>query len=84
MPKKATTEALTLKGVLSQFDLKLFKRWLQKHSPLIWKSFKSQNEEVQMATMCKQICDRTDLLDTEAHKKAVEWLKKHNMKGRLF
>ena len=74
----------SLGDVLKEFDLKKFKSWTQKNKPLLWKTFKDADETVQMATMCKCICNRTDLLATEAHKKAVRWLTEHNMSGRMF
>ena len=60
------------------------KKWMQKYNSPLWRSFKNASDIVQMATLCKMICNRTDMLNTEAHKKAVQWLKEHNMKGSLF
>lgn len=57
---------------------------MKKYRIDLYGQFLKTNEIVQMATMCKMICNRTDMLNTEAHKKAVQWLKEHNMKGRLF
>lgn len=84
MPKKEKKYVSSMKEALETFDLKIFKQWVKKYNPLIWKVFKSADETVQMATMCKCICNRTDMLATDAHRKAVVWLKDHDMKGRLF
>ena len=82
--KKASTYQFALRDALVTFDLKVFKKWMQKYNSLLWKKFKESNETVQMATMCKMICNRTDLLGTDVHKKAIAWLKEHNMKGRIM
>ena len=82
--KKAQVYQNSMKQALENFDLKALKKWMQKYNAPLWRSFKNANETVQMATMCKMICNRTDMLNTEAHKKAVKWLKEHDMKGRLF
>ena len=75
---------LTLKEALVKFDLNAFKRWMQTYNKPLWRTFSKQNETVQMATMCKHICNRTDLLGTEVHKKARVWLREHNMKGQII
>ena len=86
--KKKTTRmsaySKTLGEALQDFDLKKFKAWMKKRNPLLWRTFKDSAEEVQMGTMCKCICNRTDLLNTEACQKARKWLAEHNMKGRIF
>ena len=86
--KKKTTRmsayAKTLGEALQEFNLKKFKTWVQKRRPLLWRTFKYFDEEVQMGTMCKMITNRNDLLNTEACKKASKWLAEHNMKGRIF
>ena len=82
--KKAAKYQQSLEEALACFDLKAFKAWMQKYNKPLWNTFKNASEEVQMATLCKMICNRTDMLNTEAHKRALAWLKKHNMKGRLF
>ena len=83
--KEAKTFQEKLKEALLKFDLKSFKKWVEKYNKPLWKQFKIQPEKIQMATMCKMICNRTDTLSTEAHKKAVEWLKKNGyMRGQLF
>ena len=69
---------------LENFDLNAFKAWLRKYNKPMWNNLKNHEEEVIMATMCKMICNRTDMLNTDAHKKALAWLKEHNMKGRMF
>ena len=85
MAKKEKKYTKSIKDALSEFDLNKFKKWAKKnYSPAFFRSFCSASEEVQMATMCKCICNRTDMLGTEAHIKAVNWLKEHNMKGRIF
>ena len=73
-----------MKEALETFDLKAFRSWVKKYNPQLYKSFSRSAEEVQMGTMCKMICNRTDMLNSEAHKKAIAWLKKHNMKGRIM
>lgn len=82
--KKALTYQESMVEALSKFDLKTFKKWVAKYNKPVWTQFQKANETVQMATMCKCICNRTDMLATEAHKKAVRWLKEHNMKGSIF
>lgn len=83
MARKATYYA-SMKEALEAFDLKAFKKWMSKYNRPLYTSFKGAPEDVQMGTMCKMICNRTDMLNSEAHKKAVKWLKEHDMKGRLF
>ena len=74
-----------LKQALSSLDTNKFKHWLITYNKPLWKQFVEATPTVQKATMCKMICNRTDMLNTEAHKKAVEWLKKNNyMKGQMF
>ena len=82
--KKQDQFVSTIKEALEEFDLAKFKLWVKTYNKPLWASFKKQSKEVQMATMCKHICDRTDMLGSEAHKKAVSWLREHNMKGRMF
>lgn len=88
MAKKTTKKVLTyeqsMKEALMKFDLKAFKKWVEKYNKPLWKQFSQANETVQMATMCKCICNRTDMLRTEANKKACQWLKEHNMRGQIF
>ena len=79
--KKIITD---LKDALMMFDLSEFMAWSKKHNNSLWHQLEGMPEVVQMATMCKVICNRTDMLNTGAHKKAVRWLKEHDMKGRLF
>lgn len=69
--------------ILNDLDLKAFQAWLQKYNKPMWNSIKKHDEEVQMGIMCKMICNRTDL-STKAHRRAIEWLKEHNMRGRMF
>lgn len=82
--KKVIAYTGDIKKSLESFDLVLFKKTLQKRNPSLYKQIAKMNTEVQMGTMCKMICNRTDMLGSEAHKKAVAWLKEHNMKGRIF
>ena len=85
MPKKeGLTRDQMLKKALEKFDLNSFRAWMKRFDKGLWNSFKNANEKVQMATMCKCICNRTDLLATEAHKKACKWLASNNMNGGLF
>ena len=73
-----------LKQALLSFELKKLKSWLIKYNKPLWKQFNEASERVQIATMCKMIYNRTDLLNSEAHKKACEWLKKNNMRGQIW
>ena len=73
-----------MKDVLIKFDLKALKRWMKKYRIDLYNVLIKADEKLQMATMCKMICNRTDMLNTEAHKKAVIWLKENNMRGQLF
>ena len=72
------------RSALEKFDLTAFKKWLFRHNFSLYQRFLKFDKRTQMGIMCKAICDRTDMFNTEAHKKAVEWLKEHDMKGRLF
>lgn len=81
---KKTKYVASMREALETFDLKKFKSWVKKYNPALFTSFKDAPEEVQMATMCKLICNRTDMLGSEVHKKAVKWLVEHNMRGRIF
>ena len=82
--KKATQYQQSMRDALMKFDLKAFKKWVEKYNKPLWKQFSKSNETIQMATMCKCICNRTDMLATEAHKKACQWLKEHNMRGQIY
>ena len=84
MAKSYTKYFASMKEALEAFDLKNFIKWVKKYNPSLYKSFSKATEEVQMATMCKMICNRTDLLNSEAHKKAVTWLREHNMRGQIW
>ena len=74
----------SMKDVLEKFDLDALKKWMKKYRIDLYGQFLKADEIVQMATMCKMICNRTDMLNSEAHKKAVKWLKDHNMRGQIF
>lgn len=82
--KKEKSYTASMKEALLKFDLKELKSWMRVYNNSLYRQFRIYPEEVQMGTMCKMICNRTDLFNTEAHKKAIAWLKEHNMKGRLF
>lgn len=82
--KKEKSYVNSMKEALEKFDLKAFKSWVRIYNPPLYNQFILFSKEVQMGTMCKMICNRTDLFNTEARKKAIAWLKEHNMKGRLF
>ena len=85
MPKKKLKLYVTSLGqALETFDLKTFRSWVKEHNPGLYKSFIKSNETVQMAAMCKCICNRTDLLGKECHKKATKWLAEHNMRGQIW
>ena len=88
MAKKQQKEGLdytkSMKRVLLKFDLNALKKWMLKYRSDLYVQFNKASDLVQMATMCKMICNRTDMLATEAHKKAVKWLHEHNMSGRIF
>lgn len=72
------------RSALEKFDLVAFKKWLLNYNFSLYQRFVKFGKELQMGIMCKAICDRTDMLNTSAYKKAVQWLKEHDMKGRLF
>ena len=82
--KKQSEYTASLGEALSKFNLKVLDQWLKKHNPTLYRSFSKANEEVRMGAMCKMICNRTDLFNTEARKKAIEWLKEHNMRGGIY
>lgn len=83
--KKALTKDEQLKEALKAFDLKAFIRWVKKFQTLtFYMSFTKATEEVQMATMCKCICNRTDMMMSPAHRKAVKWLQEHKKSTRLI
>ena len=88
MPKiryRVTKYVSTLGEALKSFDLKVLKKWMDHYDKPLQKQFLKESEEVQMATMCRMIISRTDLLSHECHQKAVEWMREHhNMNGRMF
>lgn len=84
LTKKSSQYMKSMREALGEFDLKKLLKWVQKYNPPLYRSLSKADKTVQMATMCKMICNRTDMLGTEAHKKAVKWLSEHDMKGRLF
>lgn len=82
--KKVVSELQAQRSYLEKFDLNAFKKYLRKYRFPLWLTFRNLSEYDQMAVMCKQICSRTDMLDTEAYRKAVQWLHQHNMGGRII
>lgn len=72
------------KEALQSFDVDVYAKWLNKYNKPMYKSYMTQNKATRIMCMCKRICDRTDMFNTEAHKKAVKWLKEHNTKGKIF
>ena len=82
--KKKQVGTSTIVDVLKDFSLKKYMKHIEKTQPLLYEEIKGYSEDVQMAAMCKQICSRSDMLDTPAYKKASKWLVKHNMKRRFF
>lgn len=82
--KKLKEYVSSMKDALETFDLNKLREWLKVHNPGLYSTFIKSPETVQMATMCKMICNRTDMLLSKAHQKAVQWLSEHNMSGRLF
>ena len=82
--KEGLTRDQVLKKALEKFDLTAFKAWMKRFDKGLWNSFQNSNATIQMATMCKCIFNRPDMLNTKAHKKAREWLREHNMRGQIF
>ena len=84
MAKKQIKEYTSMKEVLETFDLKIFKKWVQKNDPLLWNDFEDYNAKVQKAIMARMICNRTDMLGTEVYRKAVQYLKNTNLGGKIW
>lgn len=82
--KIGLTRDQMLKQALEKFSLNSFRTWIKRFDKGLWNSFKNASEATQKATMCKCICNRTDMLGSEAHKKARQWLKEHNTKGQIW
>lgn len=82
--KKQSKYAKTMKDALETFNLKKVKAWMNKYNHQLYLQFEKASELVQMATMCKMICNRNDMLGSPAYIKAVKWLSEHNMSGRIF
>ena len=82
--KNAYMYQISMREALVTFDVEKLKKWMKKWNNPLYKQFIKANEIVQMATMCKMICNRTDLMGSEVQHKAILWLKEHNMKGRIF
>ena len=88
MAEKIKIEGLdyskNMRDVLLKFDLKALKKWMKKYRIDLYDELTKHDELVQMSTMCRMIINRTDMLDTEARKKAGRWLREHNTRGRMF
>ena len=82
--KEGLTRDQMLRKALEKFDLNAFKAWMKRFEKGLYNSFIKSNNEVQMGTMCKCICNRHDMLATDACKKARKWLADHNMRGGIF
>lgn len=82
--KKGLSKDEQLRQALAKFDLKAFERWMKKFCPTWYKVFSSLEEDVRMATMCRQITRRSDMLATEANTKAIRWMAKHGEKGAMM
>lgn len=82
--KKEKSYSISMKEALEKFDLKELKSWMRIYNYSLYRQFKIKPEEVQTGIMCNMICNRKDMLNTEAHKKATRWLTEHNMRGMLF
>ena len=88
MAKKEKIKGLdfskNMKDVLVEFDLKALKRWMKKYRIDLYNALIKADEKLQMATMCRMIINRNDMLTTEAYKKARLWLKDNQMGGQIF
>ena len=73
-----------MKDALLKFDLKFLLKWMKKYRIDLYDQMVKRDELVQMSTMCHLICNRTDMFNTEARKKAVRWLNAHNTRGGIF
>ena len=88
MSKKVQKEGLdytkSMKNVLEKFDLRLLMKWMKKYRVDLYAEMLKHDQKIQTATMCKMICNRTDMMETDAYKKARNWLKENNMGGLFF
>ena len=88
MAKKEKIKGLdfskNMKDVLVEFDLKALKKWMKKYRIDLYNVLIKADEKLQMATMCRMIINRNDMLATEAYKKARLWLKDNHMGGQIF
>ena len=88
MAKKEKIKGLVfsknMKDVLVEFDLKALKKWMKKYRIDLYNVLIKADEKLQMATMCRMIINRNDMLATEAYKKARLWLKDNHMGGQIF
>ena len=74
----------SMRKVLLKFDLKALMKWMKKYRVDLYAEMLKHDEKIQFATMCKMICNRNDMLESDAHKKARKWLKENNMGGLFF
>lgn len=74
----------SMKKVLIKFDLKALLKWMRKYRVDLYAQMIKYDVKIQTATMCRMICNRTDMMETEAYIKARKWLKDNNMGGLLF
>ena len=78
MAKKEKIKGLdfskNMKDVLVEFDLKALKRWMKKYRIDLYNVLIKADEKLQMATMCRMIINRNDMLATEASQ---------NLKGKF-
>ena len=88
MAKKEKIKGLdfskNMRDVLVEFDLKALKRWMKKYRIDLYNVLIKADEKLQMATLCRMIINRNDMLATEAYKKARLWLKDNHMGGQIF
>lgn len=82
--KKGLTRDEALREALGKFDLKALERWMKRYNLPLYKSFIGMDEDARMASMCKLIANRTDMLATEANRKAARWMAEHRMGAKVF
>lgn len=68
-----------LKKALEKFDVKELEKFLKKFNHPLYLQFHKAPKKVKMATLCKMITARTDMLGSEQYKQACKWLKDNNM-----
>ena len=74
----------SMRKVLLKFDLKALLKWMRKYRVDLYARMLKYDEKIQTATMCRMICNRTDMFETEAYKKAKKWLSENHMGGLFF